>query len=137
MGSSRVTPTVRYISLFAFPYPAAFLVIRCCNISSDATALKVFQNRCKCDILCILLLDVLKPLLGCRNTQLHHIHETFPCDRSRSRGIRCPGIGDAAKCICNDVRYSRIVFYFVVLLLLLVEVAPLTTCQLILFNYVL
>jgi len=127
----------QYISLCAFPYPVAFLVLGCCNISSDATALKVFQNRCKCDILCILLLDVLKPLLGCRNAKLHHIYETFPCDRSWSRGIRCPDIGDMAKHIRNDVRHSRIVFYFVVLLLQLVEVAPLTTCQLILSNYVL
>jgi len=127
----------QYISLCAFPYPVVFLVVGCCNISSDATALKVFQNRCKRDILCILLLDVLKPLLGCQNALLHHIHETFPCDRSRSRGIRCPGIGDAAKCIRNDFHHSRIVFYFVVMLLQLVEVAPLMTCQLILSKYVL
>jgi len=125
----------QYISLCVFPYPAAFLVVGCCNNSSDTTALKVFQNRCKRDVLRILLLDVLKPLLGCRNAQHHHIHKTRLCDRLR--GLRCPWICDAAKRIRNDIRHARVVFYLIVVLLQLVEVAPLPTCQLILSQYVL
>ena len=50
-----------------FPYPAAFLVVGCPNVLPDPTALKVLQNRSERRILCILFLDALKPLLGCRN----------------------------------------------------------------------
>jgi len=118
------------ISFCPLLYSAASPSVGCCNVFHNSTALKVFKNIHEYHVLPIFRLDVLEPLFRRRNLQLYQINQICLCGG-------CPNIGNMAQCVGNDIRHARIVFYLVVMLLQLIEVAPLTTCQFVLPQYTL